>query len=144
MPAAGFETAIPAGERPQTHAWDRSATGIGSVEVVKLFLHTLLANDEENTRWFKYDRDYLCVNKSQFVPVIFEPPCIIAIVNISTSFTQSQQTKKTRHLYHHDQPQAPQEPDLQTEYLPSLTKRRPLPVPHYRNFPICDCSEIFK
>jgi hypothetical protein len=31
---------------------------------------------EDNTRWFKYDRDYLCVNKSQFVPVIFEPPCI--------------------------------------------------------------------
>jgi hypothetical protein len=29
-----------------------------------------------NTRWFKYDQDYLCVNKSQFVPVIFEPPCI--------------------------------------------------------------------
>jgi hypothetical protein len=27
-------------------------------------------------RWFKYDRDYLCVNKSQFVPVIFEPHCI--------------------------------------------------------------------
>jgi hypothetical protein len=31
------------------------------------------------TRWFKYDRDYLCVNKSQFVPVIFEPPCTIVI-----------------------------------------------------------------
>jgi hypothetical protein len=29
-----------------------------------------------NTRWFKYYRDYLCVNKSQFVPVIFEPPSI--------------------------------------------------------------------
>jgi hypothetical protein len=29
-----------------------------------------------NTRWFKYDQDYLCVNKSQFVPVMFEPPCI--------------------------------------------------------------------
>jgi hypothetical protein len=28
------------------------------------------------TRWFKYDRDDLCVNKSQFVPVIFEAPCI--------------------------------------------------------------------
>ena len=28
------------------------------------------------TRWFKYDRDWLCVNKSQFVPVIFEPLCI--------------------------------------------------------------------
>ena len=29
------------------------------------------------TRWFKYDRDDLCVSKSQFVPVIFEPPCIL-------------------------------------------------------------------
>jgi hypothetical protein len=28
----------------------------------------------EYTRWFKYGRDWLCVNKSQFVPVIFEPP----------------------------------------------------------------------
>jgi hypothetical protein len=28
-----------------------------------------------STRWFKYDRDWLCVNKSQFVPVIFQPPC---------------------------------------------------------------------
>jgi hypothetical protein len=28
--------------------------------------HTIL-----DTRWFKYDRDDLCVNKSQFVPVIF-------------------------------------------------------------------------
>ena len=31
------------------------------------------------TRWFKYDRDDLCVNKSQFVPVIFEPPCKLHI-----------------------------------------------------------------
>jgi hypothetical protein len=28
------------------------------------------------TRRFIYDRDDLCVNKSQFVPVIFESPCI--------------------------------------------------------------------
>jgi hypothetical protein len=33
------------------------------------------------TRWFKYDRDYLCVNKSQFVPVIFELPCTTALVS---------------------------------------------------------------
>jgi hypothetical protein len=33
-----------------------------------------------NTRWFKYDRDDLCVNKSQFVPVIFELPCIIRAI----------------------------------------------------------------
>jgi hypothetical protein len=35
-----------------------------------------------NTRLFKYDRDYLCVNKSQFVPVIFEPPCIFNSVDL--------------------------------------------------------------
>jgi hypothetical protein len=29
MPAAGFETAIPASERPQSHALDRATTGIG-------------------------------------------------------------------------------------------------------------------
>ena len=34
------------------------------------------------TRWFKYDRDYLCVNKSQFFPVIFEPPYIYRHLNI--------------------------------------------------------------
>ena len=34
-----------------------------------------------NTRWFKYDRDDLCVNRSQFVPVIFEPPCTIPSSN---------------------------------------------------------------
>ena len=38
------------------------------------------------TRWFKYDRDYLCVDKSQFVPVIFEPPCIF-LVNFEVFFT---------------------------------------------------------
>jgi len=30
-----------------------------------------------NTRWFKYDRDCLCVNLATSVPVIFEPPCIV-------------------------------------------------------------------
>jgi hypothetical protein len=37
------------------------------------------------TRWFKYDRDDLCVNKSQFVPVIFEPPCnsLLCFVTLS-------------------------------------------------------------
>jgi hypothetical protein len=33
------------------------------------------------TRWFKYDRDWLCVNKSQFVPVIFEPPFICIVLS---------------------------------------------------------------
>jgi hypothetical protein len=29
MPPVGFEHAIPASERPQTHTLDRAATGIG-------------------------------------------------------------------------------------------------------------------
>jgi hypothetical protein len=29
MPPAAFEPAIPASERPQTHALDRAATGVG-------------------------------------------------------------------------------------------------------------------
>jgi hypothetical protein len=36
------------------------------------------------TRWFKYDRHWLCVNKSQFVPVIFEPPWTSAISKLTT------------------------------------------------------------
>ena len=34
MPPAGFEPAIPLGERPQTYALDRSATGIGTVFII--------------------------------------------------------------------------------------------------------------
>jgi hypothetical protein len=41
---------------------------------------TRSSTSAEYTRWFKYDRDYLCVNKSQFVPVIFEPPCTSLLV----------------------------------------------------------------
>jgi hypothetical protein len=40
-----------------------------------LFIHYIF------TRWFKYDRDDLCVNKSQFVPVMFEPPGIYVRYN---------------------------------------------------------------
>jgi hypothetical protein len=39
------------------------------------YVEIILTHWGEYTRWFKYDRDYLCVNKSLFVPVIFEPPC---------------------------------------------------------------------
>ena len=33
MPSVGFEPTIPAGERPQTYALDRAATGKGSIDV---------------------------------------------------------------------------------------------------------------
>jgi hypothetical protein len=35
MPPAGFETAIPASERPQTHALDRAAIGIDKLFNIK-------------------------------------------------------------------------------------------------------------
>ena len=34
MPSAGFQPTIPAGERLQTHALDRAATGIGEIKVL--------------------------------------------------------------------------------------------------------------
>jgi hypothetical protein len=37
MPPAGFDLAIPASERPQTHALDRAATGIGTKKQVSDF-----------------------------------------------------------------------------------------------------------
>jgi hypothetical protein len=40
-------------------------------------INVVLGNIITCTRWFKYDRDYVCVNKSQFVPVIFEAPCTL-------------------------------------------------------------------
>ena len=45
---------------------------------IHTYIHTSGAKltDTLCTKWFKYDRDDLCVNKSQFVPVIFEPPFI--------------------------------------------------------------------
>ena len=52
----------------------------------------------DNTRWFKYDRDYLCVNKSQFVPVIFEPPCISVLLRIDRQILNDQKKSVMRNL----------------------------------------------
>jgi hypothetical protein len=38
MPPAGFEVAIPASERPQTHALDRTDTGIGKIMLYTQFI----------------------------------------------------------------------------------------------------------
>jgi len=37
MPPVGFETTVSAGERPQTYALDRAATGTGYAYVYSLF-----------------------------------------------------------------------------------------------------------
>jgi hypothetical protein len=52
------------------------------------FLGTKFRPSLLDTRWFKYDRDYLCLNKSQFVPVIFEPPCIMLETLVYSCSTQ--------------------------------------------------------
>ena len=38
MPPAGFEPAIPASERKQTHALDRAGSGIGAIILYKTLL----------------------------------------------------------------------------------------------------------
>jgi hypothetical protein len=35
MPSAGFESAIPASQQPQTHGFDRAATGTGNKTILE-------------------------------------------------------------------------------------------------------------
>jgi hypothetical protein len=53
----------------------RTLPGLSMYSTKRTVQGVCLWKQELHTRWFKYDRDCLCVNKSQFVPVIFEPPC---------------------------------------------------------------------
>ena len=47
MPPAGFEPTISAGERPQTYALDRAATGTGSFD---LYLRLFIASVSKPTK----------------------------------------------------------------------------------------------
>ena len=40
MPTAGVEPAIPASERPHTHALDRAATGVGDPVMIRFCVHS--------------------------------------------------------------------------------------------------------
>jgi len=40
MPPVGFEPTISAGERPQTYALDRAATGFGIIQIIQVKIHT--------------------------------------------------------------------------------------------------------
>jgi hypothetical protein len=51
------------------------------------------ASEAHFTRWFKYYRDYLCVNKSQFVPVTFEPPCTSIVHGVGLQTVMNAQEK---------------------------------------------------
>jgi hypothetical protein len=55
-----------------SHACENLSLSLREEQRLRMYKNTM----PRNTRWFKYDQDHLCVNKSQFVPVIFEPPCI--------------------------------------------------------------------
>jgi hypothetical protein len=66
-----------------TYAQNKHVTVMNSTTIVHL----------QNTRWFKYDRDYLCANKSQFVPVIFQPPCRYVTVIDSTTKVLTKNTR---------------------------------------------------
>ena len=47
MPPVGFEPTNPAGERPQAHALDRTATGTGKVQLKADDLHCGNPREEE-------------------------------------------------------------------------------------------------
>jgi hypothetical protein len=69
------------GDILQVILWNRDTCSEEQVayerkRVSSTLCHHIFGSKQLCTRWFKYDRDDLCVNKSQFVPVIFEPPCI--------------------------------------------------------------------
>jgi len=44
-------------------------------EDIPSYSWVVVIRKQDNTRWFKYDRDCLCVNLATSVLVIFEPPC---------------------------------------------------------------------
>jgi hypothetical protein len=50
MHPAGFETEIPASERPQTHALDRAATGIGFLFLLSSTFSQNLMKQEDSVR----------------------------------------------------------------------------------------------
>jgi hypothetical protein len=71
-----------------------------SKDCLTFFNHDIEMHQNRRTRWFKYDRDYLCVNKSQFVPVIFEPPCIwITYIWKCTTFRPPPSSAKVEYGY---------------------------------------------
>jgi hypothetical protein len=59
MPPAEFELAIPAGERLQTHALDRSATGIGNLHT-NIGLNAKLWPRFKTHRWPSYEVTTMC------------------------------------------------------------------------------------
>ena len=50
MPPVGFEPTISAGERPQTYALDRAATGTGILIIMKLLIKKILISYESCIR----------------------------------------------------------------------------------------------
>jgi len=49
MPPVGFEATISAGERPQTYALDRAATGTGGINVKYLYIIQDLVGNNNNS-----------------------------------------------------------------------------------------------
>ena len=72
--------------RMRTACWKPKAKNTHSEYVILFLLHgnnyytNALQCYDTRTRWFKYDRDCLCVNLATSVPVIFEPPCTLPVL----------------------------------------------------------------
>ena len=68
MPPAGFEPAVPASERPPTHAVDRAVAGIGGLRAEKL------------TEAKPFKKFSICCRTVKFV----RPTYIITLLHVST------------------------------------------------------------
>ena len=75
-----------------------SSFHFNSLDLINQFGEWQHVRNSSRTRWFKYNRDYLCVNKSQSVPVIFEPPCIFLYLPVISSPVRQNFFPKILHL----------------------------------------------
>ena len=64
MPQAGFELAIPASERPQTHALDRAATWTGAISGLLVFSQQILSGKNHAPHWFASCKTWRSINRN--------------------------------------------------------------------------------
>jgi hypothetical protein len=95
--------------------WFFPPTGIFLILVTLPFAHSRIRY--LCSRWFKYDWDWLCVNKSQFVPVIFEPPCTMRVLLAPSRVSAQTNTITRTHRMIHDS--TPQRHNLISDIIPN-------------------------
>jgi hypothetical protein len=83
MPPAGFGPTIPAGERPQTYALDRAATGTGNNRVITAAKLEDTISIESRFSFLKHTKMPVCIRAAEWSNVksyvIFSSPFAVVI-----------------------------------------------------------------